>query len=917
VTNLSVKQKVYGAIAILLVVIAVSGVMIFSAINTSKVNLETYNALGRQRMLSQAMGKSSLGYAMAKSRKKTIEQQVTDLDRYISKMRGTYAKTIIATAKKSGLAISMNPKNEPHPAVPFPATFTRMTNEAFGKGRDFAIDIISDDPINPKQGLKTKLDREANAFLKENPNKVFNKIFEENGKLLIALYTTDKAVVPGCASCHSAIKNGKDFKVGDTLGIRSYKLVFSNDIGLGKSELNATVDEYESAKKIFSETLNAVQNGGKYPLDLKMTKYREVEAATEPNTLKMINAVEIQFDSYTAAVDTLVNSEINSTPYRKAQVEILSGSNKLRKVSNDLVGLWGHLVENEQDNIQRLVTISSGLNLLILAGISIFLGRFVIQPVQNISRTLAGTSEGNLNQSKLAVSSNDEIGVLSQSCNLLMDRLQGFIGNSKDLLSGNLEIDISGQEGEFKNSLDDMLRQSKDKVQMDKHAEQLSGYVENNPANMMAADTDLNIVYINPASVKTLSTLEQYLPVKANNIVSQSIDIFHKNPANQRKILSDPRNLPHVALIQVGPEILELVVSANFDSNGTYFGPLVAWSIVTERVKNEKVTKEATQREQEAAKILQDKVNSLLQVVGAASEGDLTQEVTISGADAIGQMGAGLQKLMTSLRSDISDIGRNAESVSTAAEELTATSTTMSANAEETSAQAGVVAAASEEVGNNVQTVATGSEEMSASISEIASNATEAARVSNEAVEVASRTSTTITTLGESSSEIGEVVKVITSIAEQTNLLALNATIEAARAGEAGKGFAVVANEVKELANQTAKATEEISSKVHTIQSNTGDAVQAIEEISNIINKINDISSTIASAVEEQSATTNEMSRNVAEASKGVSEISENIAGVSTAAAETTQGSSQTKDAADELSRLAVDLQGLVSKFKI
>ena len=142
INNLSVKQKVYGAIAILLVVIVISATMIFSSISSSRESLETYNALGRQRMLSQAMGKAGLGYAMAKSRKKTIEQQVTDLDRYITKMRGTYAKTIIGTAKKSGLAISMNPSQEPHPAVPFPATFTRMTNEKFGKGREFGISSI-------------------------------------------------------------------------------------------------------------------------------------------------------------------------------------------------------------------------------------------------------------------------------------------------------------------------------------------------------------------------------------------------------------------------------------------------------------------------------------------------------------------------------------------------------------------------------------------------------------------------------------------------------------------------------------------------------------------------------------------------------------------------------------------------------
>jgi methyl-accepting chemotaxis protein len=144
----------------------------------------------------------------------------------------------------------------------------------------------------------------------------------------------------------------------------------------------------------------------------------------------------------------------------------------------------------------------------------------------------------------------------------------------------------------------------------------------------------------------------------------------------------------------------------------------------------------------------------------------------------------------------------------------------------------------------------------------------------------------------------------------------LNATIEAARAGEAGKGFAVVANEVKELAKQTAKATEDISRKIEAIQGDTKGAVEAIAQIGTIINQINDLQNTIASAVEEQTATTGEISRNVAEAATGASEIAQNITGVAHAARSTTEGASNTKSAADELSKIAIDLQKLVSKFK-
>jgi methyl-accepting chemotaxis protein len=271
-------------------------------------------------------------------------------------------------------------------------------------------------------------------------------------------------------------------------------------------------------------------------------------------------------------------------------------------------------------------------------------------------------------------------------------------------------------------------------------------------------------------------------------------------------------------------------------------------------------------------------------------------------------------KLRGSLESLLQRVADTATLLASAASELTSVSQQMAATAEETATQANVAAAASEQVSKNVSTVATGTEEMGASIKEIAKNANEAAKVATTAVRVAAKTNTTVAKLGESSAEIGNVIKVITSIAQQTNLLALNATIEAARAGEAGKGFAVVANEVKELAKQTAKATEDISRKIEAIQGDTKGAVEAITEIGKIINQINDIQNTIASAVEEQTATTGEISRNVAEAALGSTEIARNVSGVAQAARNTSEGAGNTKSSADELSKIALDLQKLVSQ---
>ena len=401
------------------------------------------------------------------------------------------------------------------------------------------------------------------------------------------------------------------------------------------------------------------------------------------------------------------------------------------------------------------------------------------------------------------------------------------------------------------------------KLKTETEMARVNSMMENAPINVMFADRDLTIQYLNPASIKTLAGLEGMLPVKLDQIVGQSIDIFHKNPAHQRRILSDPKNLPHKAQIPLGRETLDLLVSPIYDQEKNYMGAMVTWEVITEKLAMQEREKEMTEN----------------------------------------------------LRGVLQKVAENSTAMASASEELAAVSQQMGANSEETSAQANVVSAAAEQVSKNVQTVATAVEEMTASIKEIAKNAGDAAKVATGAVTVADTTNATVTKLGESSAEIGKVIKVITSIAQQTNLLALNATIEAARAGEAGKGFAVVANEVKELAKETAKATEDISQKIEAIQGDTKGAVQAIGEISTIINQINDISNTIASAVEEQTATTNEIGRNISEAAKGSAEIAQNITSVAQAAKNTTEGANNTQKAGGELARMAAELQELVSQF--
>jgi methyl-accepting chemotaxis protein len=441
-------------------------------------------------------------------------------------------------------------------------------------------------------------------------------------------------------------------------------------------------------------------------------------------------------------------------------------------------------------------------------------------------------------------------------------------------------------------------------------SEKITAVVENLPINVMLADKNLQLQYVNPATRKSLKSLQEFIPVSAENLVGESIDVFHKDPKIQRKLLDNQSNLPIQTLIKVGNETIDLFVSAVRDKSGEYLGPMEAWTIVTEKIGMQ-------ERERQGAKALQEKVDKMLVSVDEASHGDLTCEVGVSGDDAIGKMGEGLDEFISKLKVGIKKIVEYTEQLEGASQHMSSISQQLASNAHETSKQSTIVSDASGQVSASVETVSAGAEEMSVSIREISKAASDAARVSQRAVNIVESTNKIVQKLGDSSGEIGQVIKVINSIAEQTNLLALNATIEAARAGEVGKGFAVVANEVKDLAKETSKATEDIAQRIESIQQDTDQAVSAIGEITEVINRIDDISGTIASAVEEQTATTSEIERNIKEASNRTAKINENISGVAQAAEDTSMGASQTSDASGALTQMVSDLKDIVGAYKL
>lgn len=137
--GLSIRKKTVLLTVVIIVITSILSFIAFTSIKRAKVDADILNLLGRQRMLSQEMAKHILGYVMAKNTLKKSEDEVRNLNSYISEMREAYTKTVIAPAGEVGLAISMSPEKETHPAIPFPATLTRIVNENFGGKGNFTI----------------------------------------------------------------------------------------------------------------------------------------------------------------------------------------------------------------------------------------------------------------------------------------------------------------------------------------------------------------------------------------------------------------------------------------------------------------------------------------------------------------------------------------------------------------------------------------------------------------------------------------------------------------------------------------------------------------------------------------------------------------------------------------------------------
>jgi methyl-accepting chemotaxis protein len=276
-------------------------------------------------------------------------------------------------------------------------------------------------------------------------------------------------------------------------------------------------------------------------------------------------------------------------------------------------------------------------------------------------------------------------------------------------------------------------------------------------------------------------------------------------------------------------------------------------------------------------------------LAGAVAGGDLSQTITISSNDEIGDLLNSLNGMSETLRHIVAEALTAVQNVSAGSQEL-------SASAEQLSQGATEQAASAEEASSSM-------EEMASNVKQNADNANQTEKIATQSARDAESSGAAVSRAVEAMQTIAEKITIVQEIARQTDLLALNAAVEAARAGEHGKGFAVVASEVRKLAERSQAAAAEIGTL-------STESVKVAQQAGEMLSRlVPDIKKT-ASLVQEITAACREQD-------VGSAQINQAIQQLDKVGQQNASASEQVSSTSEELASQAEQLQSTISFFRI
>lgn len=456
--------------------------------------------------------------------------------------------------------------------------------------------------------------------------------------------------------------------------------------------------------------------------------------------------------------------------------------------------------------------------------------------------------------------------------------------------------------------------------------------LDNVSANVMVADSEHNIIYLNRALVNMFREAQADICKELPNfdvttIVGNNIDSFHKNPTYQRRILRELQN-SHRAEIRIGGRTFGFHASPVIDEQQQRIGTVVEWVDRTQELLVEDEVQSIVgfakagdlgqrvnlEGKSPFLRMLGEGINDLLDVsecvindtlrlLAAVARGDLTESIDTDYQGTFGQLKREANTTVSKLTQVISGIKSMSDSVQSGAGEIAQGNTDLSQRTEEQAA--------------NLEQTASSMEQMTATVKQNADNARQANQLAVSTREQAEKgghvVNQAVSAMGEinaSSKRIADIIGVIDEIAFQTNLLALNAAVEAARAGEQGRGFAVVASEVRNLAQRSASAAKEIKELIK-------DSVAKVEEGSRLVDNSGQTLDEIVMSVKKVSNIIAEIAAASVEQSSGIEQVNKAVGQMDQVTQQNAALVEQAAAASEALKEQAMSMQEMMTFFRV